>query len=580
MGLIKLFHVTGNENYLNLAKYFLDIRGPHGQKYNQAHLLPADQTEAVGHSVRATYMYSAMADIAALQRDTAYLKAITKMWEDITFKKMYVTGGIGATGGNEGFAGPYELPNLTAYCETCASIGNIFFNHRLFLHHGNSEYIDVLEKTLYNSMLSGVSLSADSFFYPNPLESDGRHARQPWFGCACCPSNVARFMPAIPGYIYAVMGNDIYTNLFISNDAVIHAANDSIHISQKTGFPWDGRVEMIVTPSRQEMFTFHIRIPGWARNEEVPGALYKFADVSSDSVTIRVNNQNYPLNLNNGYAVISREWSAGDKIEIHFPMPVRKVVADERISDDRDRLAFQRGPFIYCAEWPDNNTGNIRNLVINTDSEVSSEYADLLGGIQIITTKGSQTRRRVDGKIDLLGEEQIKLIPYAYWNNRGAGEMAVWLPTKPEAAKPLPARTIAFLSKVRASKIKPEIKAVNDQAEPGNSGDKSIPYYSWFPAKNSWEYVQYDFAAPEIISKVKVYWADNRPEETIRVPDEWEVLTLNENVWEPVVSRSPYRVTIDGWDSLTFSPVRTRSVKIKVKLNREYSGGIYEWIVQ
>ena len=218
MGLVKLYRVTGEKKYLDLAKFFLDIRGPKGQPYNQANLRPVDQTEAVGHSVRATYMYSGMADIAAIENDAAYLNAITKIWENLVDGKMYVTGGIGASGGNEGFADPFELPNMSAYCETCASIGDIFFNHRLFLLHGQSKYIDMLEKTLYNSMLSGVSLSADRFFYPNPLESNGQHQRQAWFGCACCPSNVARFVPAIPGYVYAVTDKDLYVNLFISND--------------------------------------------------------------------------------------------------------------------------------------------------------------------------------------------------------------------------------------------------------------------------------------------------------------------------------------------------------------------------
>ena len=221
MGLVKLYRVTGDKKYLDLARFFLDVRGPEGQQYNQADLKPVDQTKAVGHAVRATYMYSGMADIAAIEEDTAYLNAITRIWEDIVYGKIYLTGGIGATGGNEGFAEPFLLPNMSAYCETCASIGDIFFNHRLFLLHGQSKYIDILEKTLYNSMLSGVSLSADRFFYPNPLESNGQHQRSAWFGCACCPSNIARFVPAIPGYIYAVTDDALYVNLYISNDASI-----------------------------------------------------------------------------------------------------------------------------------------------------------------------------------------------------------------------------------------------------------------------------------------------------------------------------------------------------------------------
>lgn len=582
MGLVKLYRETGDEKYLNLARYFLDIRGPKGQQYNQAHVLPVDQTEAVGHSVRATYMYSGMADIAAIEKDTAYLNAITRIWEDLTYTKMYITGGIGASGGNEGFADPYALPNMTAYCETCASIGNIFTNERLFLLHGNSQYIDVLEKTLYNSMLSGVSLSADRFFYPNPLESNGQHNRQAWFGCACCPSNVARFVPAIPGYIYAVSNKDIFVNLFISNDAVIPVGNDTVRITQKTNFPWDGSVKMTITPAISDKFAIRLRIPGWARNEAIPGNLYEFTDQTADSVTIMVNGEMVNAgSLQEGYAVITRRWQEGDIIEMNIPMPVRKVVADDKVAADREKIAVQRGPVIYCAEWPDNNNGSVLNLVVKRDAAFTTEFIpEMLGGTQVIKTVGSPSKRSIDGKIDLIDEQSVTLIPYALWNNRGAGQMMVWLPTKAEVSKPLPAPTLAFTSKVRSSKATRDLIAVNDQQEPSSSNDRSVPYYHWWPDKNQWEYVQYDFDRMRTISKSKIYWYDDGPGGGCRIPDEWEILTLQDNVWEPVKNRNAYKITKDGWDSLSFVPVRTRSVKVKVKLNKEFSSGIYEWIVE
>lgn len=582
MGLVKLYRVTGDEKYLDLARYFLDIRGPKGQQYNQAHVLPVDQTEAVGHSVRATYMYSGMADIAAIGGDTAYLDAITKIWEDLTYRKMYVTGGIGASGGNEGFAEPYNLPNMSAYCETCASIGDIFTNERLFLFHGDSRYIDVLEKTLYNSMLSGVSLSGDRFFYPNPLESNGQHNRQAWFGCACCPSNVARFVPAIPGYIYATRNSDVFVNLFISNSAVFPFGEDTLEISQESGFPWDGKVEITLNPAKSEKFSLYVRIPGWARNEAIPGGLYRFTDQNFDTVSIMINGEKIMTGeLQNGYAVLDRKWEPGDKVSIEIPMPVRKVVADDRIEADRGRMAVQRGPVIFCAEWPDNNTGLVRNLVVSEDAAFTTEFVPgLLGGTQVVKTTGAQAKKTVYGKIELLDEEQVTLIPYALWNNRGAGQMMVWLPTKGEAAKALPAPTISYKSKVKASKITRDLIAVNDQDEPTQSNDRSVPYYHWWPDKNTWEYVQYDFDRPRTISKTKVYWFDDGPDGGCRIPDEWEILTLNDNVWEPVKNRIPYRVTKDGWDSVTFAPVTTRSVKIKVKLDKDFSSGIYEWIVE
>jgi DUF1680 family protein len=430
MGLVKLYRVTGEKKYLDLAKFFLDIRGPKGQQYNQAHLKPVDQTEAVGHSVRATYMYSGMADIAAIEKDEAYLNAITKIWEDLVYRKMYITGGIGASGGNEGFAEPYYLPNSSAYCETCASIGDIFMNERLFLLHGESKYIDVLEKTLYNSMLSGVSLSADRFFYPNPLESNGRQARQAWFGCACCPSNVARFVPAVPGYIYAVTDKDLYVNLYISDSAEVNVGKSAVRIIQVSGFPYDGNVEIQINPEKSAKFNLKLRIPGWAEDEAIPGGLYRFTDKNEAVPVISVNSEKIEITPDNGYAVISRIWKSGDVITINFPMPVRKVVADERVKEDKGKIAFQRGPVVYCAEWPDNAGGNVLSLVLDDSSAVTTEFDPvLLGGTQVIRTSGFLGKNESDGNIQA-EKQPVTLIPYALWNNRGAGEMMVWMPVK------------------------------------------------------------------------------------------------------------------------------------------------------
>jgi uncharacterized protein len=581
MGLIKLYRVTGEKKYLDLAKFFLDIRGPNGRSYNQANLKPVNQTEAVGHSVRAAYMYSGMADIAAIENDQAYLNAITKIWRDLVYSKMYITGGIGASGGNEGFAGPFELPNMSAYCETCASIGDIFFNHRLFLLHGQSKYIDILEKTLYNSMLSGVSLSADRFFYPNPLESKGQNQRQAWFGCACCPSNVARFIPALPGYIYAVTDKELYVNLFISNDAELKIGKKKVSISQKANFPWEGNVELNINPESSGKFILKIRIPGWAQNEAMPGELYKFEDKDNEPVKILINGKIAEIIPADGYAVISRKWKRGDKVEVEFPMPVHKVIADERVKEDRGKMAFQRGPLIYCAEWPDNNTGNVLDLVIKKDAVITTKFdAALLGGTEVLETSGVQTKKTLDGRVELLSEEAVKLIPYALWNNRGAGQMMVWFPVSTQVAHPLPAPTIAYRSKIRASKITKELPSIKDQDEPANSNDHSVSYYQWWPDKDKVEWVEYDFEKPEIISKTKVYWYDDGPDGGCRIPDTWEILYLNGNIWTPVSSKMRYKVTKDGWDSLNFNPVKASAIKLKVKLNKDYSSGIYEWIVE
>jgi DUF1680 family protein len=580
MGLVKLYRVTGERKYLDLARFFLDVRGPKREAYNQANKKVIDQTEAVGHSVRATYMYSGMADIAAIEKDDAYLNAITRIWEDIIYGKIYITGGIGATGGNEGFADPFVLPNMTAYCETCASIGDIFINHRLFLLHGEAKYIDILEKTLYNSMLSGVSLSAYRFFYPNPLESNGQHERSAWFGCACCPSNIARFVPAIPGYIYAA-DEDLYINLFISNEADIKLNSKNVKISQKADFPWDGHVEISVEPEISSKFSIKIRIPGWAVNEAIPGGLYRFDVQNDEKFKISVNGKTSEWGIENGYAEIERKWEKGDRIEIDFPMPVRRVVADERIKEDAEKIAVQRGPVIYCAEWPDNNTGNILNFVINREAPMTTEYVpSLLGGTEVIRTSGFQTQKTLDGKIIKLPEEPVTLIPYALWNNRGPGQMMVWFPTTVESTHPLPAPTIAYRSKVRASKITRALSAVNDQIEPQNSNEHSVTYYHWWPDKDQWAWVEYDFEKPEIISNTRIYWFDDGPDGGCRVPDEWEIQYKDGNSWKPVKAESAYTVTKDGWDSMGFEPVKTSAVKIRVKLNKDFSTGIYEWVVE
>ena len=581
MGLVKLYRVTGDKRYLDLARFFLDVRGPHGEQYNQAHRKVIDQTEAVGHAVRAAYMYSGMADVAAIEKDKVYLNAITKIWEDIVYRKIYITGGIGATGGNEGFADPYILPNMSAYCETCASIGDIFTNHRLFLLHGEAKYIDILEKTLYNSMLSGVSLSADRFFYPNPLESNGQHQRSAWFGCACCPSNVARFVPAIPGYIYGVSGKDLYVNLYISDEAEIDIAGSKLKVLQNANFPWDGKIQILLYPPRPEKIAMKLRIPGWAADEAVPGGLYKFDDNVTEQYKIVVNGEDVSVETENGYAEIERRWKSGDKIEIEFPMPVRKVRADERIKADIGKMAVQRGPVIFCAEWPDNADGHILNLVVPSDAAMTTEFVpELLNGTQVIRTTGYQTRKTLDGKIEKLGDEKITMIPYALWNNRGPGQMMVWLPTGESGIKPLPAPTIAFRSRIKASKPTSALSALNDQYEPENSNDHSITYYHWWPDKDKWVWLQYDFEKPETISKTRVYWFDDGPDGGCRIPDQWEVLYLSGNIWQPVKAKTNYKVTKNNWDSIEFSAAKATAIKLKVKLNRDFSAGIYEWVVE
>jgi hypothetical protein len=435
MGLVKLYRVTGDERYLNLAKFMLDVRG-NGKEYNQSQIPVIEQTEAVGHAVRATYMYSGMADVAAMTGDASYVKAIDAIWENVVSKKLYITGGIGATGKGEAFGANYELPNMTAYNETCAAIGNDYWNHRLFLLHADAKYIDVMERTLYNGLVSGVSLDGKSFFYPNPLESSGQHQRSPWFGVACCPGNITRFMASVPGYVYAQQGDTLFVNLYIASTAEIKMdGNRTVKITQETRYPWDGAVKMTVNPVQRGVFTINVRIPGWARGEAVPSDLYRFADSSNPPVMLKVSGKNVAVQSEKGYVGLKREWKAGDVIELNLPMPVRRIVANDNVAADRGRTAIQRGPLVYCAEWPDNPGGRVRNLVLPEDAKLRAEFKpDLLNGVTVVKGKAVAVTTDPQGRVTRK-EQDFTAIPYYAWANRGKGEMIVWIPDKETGVK-------------------------------------------------------------------------------------------------------------------------------------------------
>ncbi len=426
MGLSKLYRITGEERYLKLAKFFLDCRSG-GEEYNQAHKPVIEQDKIVGHAVRATYMYAGMADVSALTGDYSYKKAIDKIWNDLLETKFYVTGGIGSAGTNEGFSDPYLLPNHTAYCETCASISNVMWNYRMFLLEGDAKYFDVLERTLYNALLSGISLSADRFFYPNPLESHGEHTRKAWFGCACCPSNICRFIPSVPGYIYAGKGDSLYVNLFMNNTATIDLNSEQVNIEQSTDYPWDGKIVIKINPSKPGKFSLLVRIPGWAQNQAFPTDLYHFRTVEKSKATISLNGKSLAVNIRNGYALISREWKKGDRLVVDLPMPVRELIANPLIKDDIGKMALQRGPLVYCVEWADNKETGTLSLLMNQKSIYTTEYLPgLLNGVTVIRTNGSSGKLTANQPSG--GKNQvITAIPYYSWANRGPGEMNVWM---------------------------------------------------------------------------------------------------------------------------------------------------------
>lgn len=438
MALVKLYMVTGDKKYLDQAKFFLDTRGYTSRKdaYSQAHKPVVEQDEAVGHAVRAVYMYSGMADVAAITGDSSYIKAIDKIWDNIVSKKIYITGGIGARHAGEAFGNNYELPNLSAYCETCAAIGNVYMNYRLFLLHGDAKYFDVLERTLYNGLISGVSLDGGSFFYPNPLSSNGKYSRKPWFGCACCPSNVSRFIPSLPGYVYAVKNDQVYVNLYLSNKAELKVDKKKILLEQETGYPWNGDIRLKITQGNQD-FTMKLRIPSWVRGNVLPSDLYSYADNQKPAYQVSVNGQTVESDVNDGYLSIARKWKKGDVVEVHFDMIPRIVKANPKVEADHGRVAVERGPIVYCAEWPDNRF-NVHSILLNQHPQFKvTDKPELLYGIRQITTDAQALSYDKAGKL-VTKDVELTLIPYYAWAHRGEGDMEVWLPIDVSATSAQP----------------------------------------------------------------------------------------------------------------------------------------------
>ncbi len=582
MALARLYLATGDKKYLDQAKFFLDKRGYTSRRdeYSQAHKPVVEQDEAVGHAVRAVYMYAGMADVAALTGDSAYIKAIDKIWDNIVSKKYYITGGIGAKHEGEAFGKNYELPNMSAYCETCAAIGNVYVNHRLFLLHGDSKYYDVLERTLYNGLISGVSIDGGGFFYPNPLESHGQHQRQPWFGCACCPSNICRFIPSLPGYVYAVKDRDVYVNLFMSNTADLDVAGKDVVLTQATGYPWNGDVMLTVDKNKVGRFDMKIRIPGWLRGDVVPSDLYRYSDGKRLGYSIRVNGKPVEGNLTKGYVSIDRNWKRGDKVEIHFDMEPRTVKAHTNVEADLGRVAFERGPIVYCAEWPDNDF-DVLSVLVNQKPEINVvDRLDLLNGVTELVTDAQTLKFDDSGKL-VVDDVRLTMIPYYAWCHRGPGNMAVWMSQDLMSTRPAPAETLASKSKASASHVTPALSAINDRLVPKDGNDRSVTHYQWWPKKGSTEWVEYEFPEATTVSNTSVFWYDDGPWGGCRVPQSWRMFYRDSTGnWQPVEDAGKYGAVKGNMNTVNFKPVKTDAVRIEVKLPDENSSGIYEWDVR
>ena len=587
MALCKLYKVTGNKKYLDGARYFVEetgrcTDGHHPSEYSQDHKPILQQDEIVGHAVRAGYLFSGVADVAALTNDKAYSEALQRIWNNMSSKKLFITGGIGSRAQGEGFGPNYELNNHTAYCETCAAIANVYWNHRMFLATGESKYIDVCERALYNNVLSGVSLSGDLFFYDNPLESDGEHGRQRWFGCACCPGNVTRFVASVPNYIYAAQGKDIYVNLYAQGKANI----GGVELEQTTDYPWDGKVRIRLNKGGGK-FSIKLRIPGWLKKHPFGNNLYtyldaaKTADISVNGVKVSHDNPDY--------VSIDRKWKKGDVIEINFPMEVRRVQANDNAEDDRGKVALERGPVVFCLEGKDQPDNTVFDKYILDSTPIQSHFEkDLLNGVVVLEGNAKELQRNGEVK-----DVRFRAIPYSTWNNRGGDQMEVWIANTPAKAVATPLPTIAsraqtFSNRGPIQNDAPETAptdswagGVNDQWEPKRSSDTSKPYHYWWLKRGTTESISYKFKEAEEVSNVQVYWLDfDHYDGDFRVPESWTLYyETADGSWKEVEDHSPFTVKKDCYNSIDFKPVKTKGLKIVAKLQKGQSGGVLEWKV-
>ena len=587
MALCKLYKVTGNKKYLDGAKYFVEetgrcTDGHRPSEYSQDHMPILQQQEIVGHAVRAGYLYSGVADVAALTGDKAYFEALERIWENMSSKKLFITGGIGSRPQGEGFGPDYELNNHTAYCETCAAIANVYWNYRMFLATGESKYIDICERALYNNVLSGVSLSGDRFFYDNVLESDGEHERQKWFGCACCPGNITRFIASVPGYIYARQGKDIFVNLYAQGKAKI----GQVELEQTTDYPWDGKIRIKVTKGGGK-FAMKLRVPSWLKQSPTNNSLYTYLD-KAKTYSVSVNGQSlYPENRD--YITITRSWKKGDVIELNFPMEVRRIAANDNAEDDRDKVALERGPIVYCLEGSDQADGKVFNKYILNSADIQAHFErNLLNGVVVLD--GTANELQQDGTVK---DVTFRAIPYSTWNNRGPQQMEIWVANTPAMAVATPLPTIAskaqtFSNRGPIQNDAPETaptdnwaSGVNDQWEPKRSSDTSKPYHYWWLKQGTTEAISYQFDQEYEVSNVQVYWLDfDHYDGNFRTPESWALYYKDaDGQWQEVCDHTPYTVSKDCYNSVDFRPVKTTGLKILVKLQPGNSGGILEWKV-
>lgn len=630
--LVRLYRATGNPRYVKLAKFFIDERGnwrksgrPSYGSYAQDQVPVKEQTRAIGHCVRATYLYNGLTDIVALTGDAGYAQADQRIWEDAVSKRTYLTGGVGSYRHHENYGDAYDLPNLGCWNEICAACGTVWWNHRLFLLSGHSQHLDVLERTLYNGLLAGVSLAGDRHLYQTPLKTYGGFERHLWFGPECCPPNITRLLASLGDLIYATDSQGLYVNLFLGSTARFRLGGTPLRVQQETRYPWEGATTLAVDPETPREFAVAVRIPGWARGEVMPGELYRYVAGSASGFALTVNGRPASYVMEKGFARIERRWARGDTIELRCPMPVQSVVARPEVADDQGMVALERGPLVFCAEGVD-NLGRVFNLRIPADARWEYAYRpDFLGGIGTLRGKVEALGRGEDGMAIRSGEQSFLAIPYFAFGNRDPGEMAVWLAARRARVEVVPAPTLASTSRATSScgngtivedypahtppsvaaRWYPnaqdgsgDLRAICDQIQPVNSEDESSYFLRLRPQTGDRAWVQYDFPRPARVGSVEVYWKDDK--QYCPLPRAWRLLYRQGEEWMPVAAQGPYGVERDKFNRVAFEPVTASGLRMEIQLQgkvykkgglgppdanwvREdftwYEGGVIEWKV-
>lgn len=554
LALVKMYQVTGDTLYLDMARRFIDIRGvtfrPEGEgvmspSYAQQHLPVREQRKADGHAVRATYLYSGMADVMAQTGDTTLKPALDSIWANIVDTRMHITGGLGAVHGIEGFGPEYELPNADTYDETCAAVGNVMFNYRMFMAEKDARYVDVAEVALYNNVLAGVNLAGNRFFYVNPLETDGHRAfnqgvrgRSPWFGCACCPSNIARLIPQVSGMMYAVTDDDIYCTLYAGASAVVPLKDGKVALKQTTEYPFGQTVCLDVNPEQEnQRFALRLRIPTWVGRQFVPGRLYRYINDCPGDWKVLVNGKKASVKVNKGFAVVDRKWNKGDRVELHLPMTVRYNKAIDKVKADAGRLCVTRGPLVYCAETVDNASAPASYVLSPTEkAEVVRKGEGLMKDIDFLILPAHSVQNEVD--------KSVTLLPYYAWDNRTDEAMIVWMAETDSLALASIPTMPEYVSDVTATFTYEEddVYAMVTNKFPVHSSDTSIPRWTSWPQLGRPQTVELTLKRPVSLQSLSVYWYDDKG--GVRQPDSWTVEYRQDDRWHkfPLYVTDEYRM--------------------------------------